>query len=243
MNTTHLPRIAQAGAGLLLLSLLPACAPKYYSSNSQNVPLLTQQNEGALSATISPELNRAEARGAYAVSPSLALQASGAVYFPQDDSAGDGGSGGLFEAGVGHYRALPNNLVFEIWALGAYGGLENHFTFEGGNGGKLNANIMRLSVQPAFGYKSRMFESAISSRLAMLNYFNVDGNLVTGGENQQQYLRDNRQQFLLEPALTLRGGLEALKLEAQLGFSVNVTDSEFPQDDNWASVGVVYSFK
>jgi hypothetical protein len=244
MNTPLLTRFARAGAGLLLLSLLLACAPKYYSSNAQNVPLFTQQDEGTISASVNPELNRADARVAYAVSPVLALQANGAVYFPQDDSAGDGGSGGLFEAGVGHYRVLPHDMVLEVWALGAYGGVENHFTFDGGDGGKLNANLVRIAVQPALGYKSRWVEGALSSRMGMLNYFNIDGTLVQNdGENQQRYLRDNHLQFLIEPALTLRGGPDVLKLEAQIGRSFNVTDDTFPMDDLWASVGVVYSFQ
>lgn len=238
------PRLALAGTAALLLGLLSACAPKYYSSNAQNVPLLTAQDEGSVSASINPEFNRADARVAYALTPALALQANAAVYFPQDDSAGDGGSGGLFEAGIGHYRALPNNLVLEVWALGAYGGVENHFTFDGGNGGKLNANLLRVAVQPALGYKSRWVEGALSSRIGMLNYFNIDGDLIqNNGEDQERYLRDNRMQFLVEPAFTLRGGPDALKLEAQLGRSFNVTDDAFPMDDVWASFGVVYLFR
>lgn len=246
MNARTFPRFrntARAGAGLLLLALLSACAPKYYSSNAQNVPLFTEKDEGSVSGSINPEFNRADARVAYAVTPAIALQANGAVYFPQDDSAGNGGSGGLFEVGVGHFRPLPGNLVFELWALGAYGGVENHFTFDGGNGGKLNANLVRVAVQPALGYKSRRVEGAFSSRIGMLNYFNVDGTLIRGNENQQQYLRDNRMQILIEPAVTVRGGLDALKLEAQLGRSFDVTDDAFPRDDAWASVGVVVLFR
>lgn len=236
-------RLLPALAAIALVS----CAPKYYSANSQNVPLFTEEGQGAVSATINPDGNRAEARAAYAVAPGLALQAGGALYFPRDeDSTGNGGSGGLFEVGVGHFRPLAGGLVLEMWGLAAYGGLENHFPSAAadnpGTSGKLNADLVRVGLQPALGYRHPWFEAAASSRLAMLNYFNVSGNLVNGDGNQQQYLRDNRLQFLLEPALTLRAGPPYLKAEAQLGFSVNLTDRDFPQDKNWASLGLVYFF-
>jgi hypothetical protein len=226
----------------LSLAFLAACAPKYYSSNAQNVPLLTRQGEGSASASISPDANRADLRGALAVGSNVALLANAALYFPRDNDTGNGGSGGLFEAGVGYFRPLPNNLVFETYGLLAYGGLENHF--ESANpAGKLNANLIRVAVQPNLGYKSRYFDAAVSSRLAMLNYFNVEGTLVRNGESQQEFLNDNRMQFLLEPAVTLRAGIDVLKAEAQLGWSVNLTDTEFPQDKNWASLGLVYYFQ
>ena len=223
------------------LGLLGACAPKYYSSNAQNVPLLTSEGEGAISASINPDASRADARGALAVSENIGVLANASVFFPRDDDSGNGGSGGLFEMGVGYFRPLENNLVFETYGLVAYGGLENHFETANPNG-KLNANLIRVAVQPAFGYKRRHFEAAASSRLAMLNYFNVDGGLIRDGESEAEYLRDNRMQFLLEPAITLRAGIDILKAEAQLGWSVNLSDDEFPQDKNWASVGLVYYF-
>lgn len=193
-----------------------------------------------------PEAHRAETRGAWALGHATALQGQAVLYFPPDEENGNGGKGSLFEVGMGYYRPLSDRVVYETWGLAAYGGLENHFPGtvdeNPGTSGRLNANMVRVAVQPAIGYKMTHFEAALSARLAMVNYFNVGGNLVTAEGNQQEYLRDHRQQILAEPALTLRGGLRHLKAEAQLGFSVNVGDGAFPQDDNWASLGLVYFF-
>jgi hypothetical protein len=223
-----------------------ACAPKYYSSNSQNVPLFTGKGQAAVSAAINPEAHRAEARGAFATGEAFAVQGNAALYFPPDEDNGNGGKGGLFEGGAGIFLPLAPRLVYETWALVAYGGVENRFPGtvdeHPGTTGTLNANLVRAALQPAVGYKTPYFEAAASARLAMLNYFNVRGNLVTSDGNQQEYLRDHAQQFLVEPALTLRAGLPQVKAEAQLGFSVNVGDGGFPQDDNWASLGLVYFF-
>lgn len=242
------PRASSVRLTLALLAGLTTagCAPKYYAANSQNVPLLTRKGEAALSATVNPELHRAEARGAVALTDMLALQGNGALYFPPDEDNGNGGKGGLFELGLGYYRPLTGTIIYETWGLAAYGGVEN--TFPGsvndnpGTTGTLNANLLRVGVQPAIGYKTRHFEAAASTRLVALNYFNVGGNLVTSEGNQQDYLRSHRRQFLVEPALTVRAGLPQVKAEAQLGFSVNVGDGGFPQDENWASLGVVYFF-
>ena len=236
----RLSRIALTGSVAATLALLSACAPKYYSANSQNVPLLTQQGEGSVGGTVNPEANRAELRGAFAVTENVGVMANAAMYFPRDNDSGNGGKGGLFEAGVGYFRPLSNDFVFETYGLLAYGGVENHF--DQAPAGTLNANLIRVAIQPAVGFKQRYFEAAVSSRVAMLNYFNVNGDLVRDGENQAEYLRDNRQQFLLEPALTLRAGIDVLKAEAQLGFSVNLGDDDFHQDKNWASLGLVYYF-
>jgi hypothetical protein len=242
MNTTRALPASSAFAALASLLFLMACAPKYYSPNAQNVPLLRSAGEGSVGASINPEANRADARGAFAVGRSIGLMANASMYFPRDDDSGNGGRGGLFEVGAGYFRPMAHNFVFETYGLLAYGGLENHFETVNPNG-TLNANLVRVAVQPAIGYRHRWVEAAFSSRIAMLNYFNVDGDLVRGGESEEEYLRENRQQFLLEPAVTVRAGIGVLKAEAQLGRSLNLGDDTFPQDDLWGSLGLVYYFE
>lgn len=239
-------RFAFAVTVATTLLALGGCAPKYYASNSQNVPLFTGKGQGAVSAGVNPELHRAEVRGAFAVSDRVAVQGNAALYFPPDEDNGNGGKGGLVEGGAGYFIPLAPNIVYETWGLLAYGGVENRFPWTvdeyPGTNGRLNAKLVRAALQPAIGYKMRYFEAAVSARLAMLNYFNVRGNLVTNEGNQQAYLRDHSQQFLVEPAVTLRAGLPQVKAEAQLGFSMNVGDRDFPQDNNWSSLGLVFFF-
>lgn len=241
MNTFRaLPAPFVLAAPALLL-FLAACAPKYYSPNAQNVPLLRSAGEGSVGASVNPEANRADARGAFAVGRNVGLMANASMYFPRDDDSGNGGRGGLFEVGAGYFRPMARDFVFETYGLLAYGGVENHF--ETANpGGTLNANLVRVAVQPAIGYRHRWVEAAVSSRIAMLNYFNVSGDLMRGGESEEEYLRENRQQFLLEPAVTVRVGPEVLKAEVQLGRSLNLGDGDFPQDAGWGSLGLVYYF-
>ena len=46
-----------------------------------------------------------------------------------------------------------------------------------------------------------------------------------------------------ELALTLRGGYDFLKVQAQFGYSYNLTNSNFKQDEEILSIGVVYTFR
>ena len=233
-------RFAGFAAALASFLILAACAPKYYSSNTQNVPLLTHEGEASASASINPGANRVDVRAARAFTH-LGVQINGALYFPRDDDSGNGGHGGLFETGLGYYAPLPHRFVFETYGLAALGTVQNHFETANPSG-RLNANLVRIALQPALGYKHRYFEAAVSSRVGMLTYFNVDGSLARNGESEAEYLRDHRVQFLAEPAVTVRAGSDVVKAEAQVGWSVNLGDDEFPQDKNWASLGLVYYF-
>ncbi len=86
----------------------------------------------------------------------------------------------------------------------------------------------------------RYVVSAVSSRLANLNYGDADGSLVFEQLRQADYLENNKSLWLLEPALTLRGGTDFLKLQIQVSHSFNLTNSDFRQDDGQLTVGLVY---
>lgn len=188
---------------------------------------------------------RLEASAAFAVEEHMGLTLDGGVFFPADDEQGDGGKGQFIQAGGGYFTPIGENWVFETYALIGYGKVQNHFpsTLDSfpATTGVLDANMIRFGVQPAFGFSSRFFDAAISARMCGLNYFNTGGSLIFDREDQVTYLKDQGTQFLIEPALTLRGGLEYLKLQVQIGRSFNVTNSDFRQDDGHITVGLLYT--
>jgi hypothetical protein len=248
-----------APALLSALFLFAGCAPGYYAPNAQNVPLLTKAGAATTSVSINRDLNRADMHVAMAVARHAGIQANGALWFPPhaDASSTDGGSGALFELGAGYFTPLPvpsalplSNLMLETYLLAAYGAVENHFPEDADDSpdqeGSLRSDVARVALQPALGYKHRYFEAAVSARFATLIYFMMDGDLIdeeiSEEESQRRYLRRNRLQYTLEPAITVRGGLPFLRVEAQVGRAFNLSDGDFPQDDNWASLGLVYIF-
>ena len=232
-------------ASLLIIGVfVTACNPKYYSPNTQNVPLIDK--EGETNITVAGNGNQAEFQVAYGISESMALVADGGLFIPPDLDNGNGGSGSFGEIGLGYYKPLENNLVFEVYGLFGLGSVENHLpsTIEANPGtkGDISASIFRVGIQPNFGYKTDNFAVAVSTRIAMLNYSSIEGDLIFDGQNQVDYLNDNKSNFMIEPALTLRGGLEKVKLQLQIGYSLNASNTNFRQDDGFITLGVNFNF-
>ena len=136
--------------------------------------------------------------------------------------------------------------IFEAYGILGFGSIENHFPSKQENApgtvNDLSASIVRVGVQPNFGYKSDYFSIALSSRFVNLSYNNIEGDLQFGGKSQSQYLNDNSSNFLIEPAITIRGGFKKIKLQLQHGYSFNLTNTAFRQDVAFLTAGINFSF-
>lgn len=227
---------------LLIGAFATSCSPLFYSPNTQNVPLISQKGDNTL--TVSGNGNQVELQGAYGITESIAIQANG-LYIPRNEDNGNGGSGKFLEIGAGYFTPIADNFVFETYGIIGVGSMENHFpTTQGDTGSKgdISANVMRIGIQPNFGYKSKHFEAALSSRIVNLTYNNIKGDLNFNGENQITFLNDNKSNFLIEPAITLRAGLERVKLQVQYGYSYNLSNSDFKQDNSFLTLGLSFKF-
>lgn len=233
----HLPIIA-------IVIVAFGCSPKYYSPNTQNVPLLSKKGEIDLS--LAGNGNQVEFQGAFAAGEHFALQANGGLFVPEDLDNGDGGSGKFIELGGGYYTPVAERFVFEVYGLLGSGSVENNLrsraTTNPATSGNITASLFRAGIQPNFGFKSKYFTAAISSRIAHLTYSKIDGDLIFEGANQEDYLRDNNSNLLVEPALTLKGGLERIKFQLQIGHSFNLSNENFRQDHTYATIGLNFKF-
>jgi hypothetical protein len=226
-------------------TMFSSCSPKYYTANTQNVPLISSKGETNL--TFAGNSNQLEFQGAYGVTNGFAVKANGGFFVPDNNSNGDGGSGNFFEVGGGYFKPLANNFVFETYGIAGFGNMENHFpsTVEDNpqTTGDISANIIRYGIQPNFGFKSKYFSAAISSRFVNLNYTNIKGDLIYNDQDQVNYLNANSSNFLIEPALTVKAGIEKVKLQIQLGRSFNLSNSNFKQDFGFLTVGLNFRFQ
>lgn len=227
-------------AGLLASA---ACNPIYYSPNTQNV--LLPASTGDVGLSVLSDGNRIEAQAAYAPTDAIALQLNGGIFDRgNDEDEEDGGSGRFLEFGAGYVGPIGENLAWELSGLLGVGTVKNDFpsTLEENPGttGRLEADLVRYGIQPAIGYRSPFFEAAVSTRLVGLSFRNVSGSLVFDDEDQVAMLTDESSYFLAEPALTLRAGLENVKLQIQTSRSFNLTDSDFRQDESMVTIGVVF---
>ena len=222
--------------------LVAACSPKYYVPNTQNVPLFTEQ--GQVNLTAVGNGNQVEFQGAYAVTNHIGIMANTGFYHPKDDGNGNGGSGKLFEGGLGYFYPFGEHLVFETYGLVGFGDFENHFPTASSSGkGKISGKLNRFGIQPGIGYTSNWLTLAFSSRFSSLHYGDPDGDLIFDNLDQVAYLKENNSFILLEPAITLRAGLEKIKLQLQLTRGFNLTDKDFRQEESLLSLGVNFNLK
>lgn len=227
-------------------AFMTACSPVYHVPATQNVPLLMEKGQGRVAAF--SDGGSAEIQGSYALSNSLGLQLNTGFYFPANEDNGNGGSGQYIEAGLGYFTPISadGKLVFETYGLLGTGGLENHFpsTVQANPGttGTLEAKAFRYGIQPALGFRSDFFEAAASARLMGINYSDPQGSLIFDNEDQVQYLKDHPSQLVLEPALTLRAGLDWGKIQLQYAHSINLSDDTFRQSEGHLTIGLIFAF-
>lgn len=237
----HLQKLLLPCSVLLIAS---GCTTTYYIPNTQNVPVIDAK--GVTSLDLAGTGNQVEFQAAYGITEALAIQANGAWYIPNDADNGNGGSGSLYEGGIGYYKNLSENWLFDTYALVGAGRVENHFPSTlptvPVTTGRIEASALRYGLQPSITYRTPYFSVSGSVRATQLSYSNISGSVYLDGLQQERYLADNNSQFLLEPALTLSGGLERVKLQLQLLQSINLTNSEFKQDNTLLSVGLNFHF-
>lgn len=232
--------------GILLLVVVgfASCNPKFYTPNTQNVPLISKKGETSL--TLSGNGNQVEFQGAYGIGKNIAIKANGGLFIPADLDNGNGGSGKFVELGGGYFKPITENWIFESYGILGFGTFENHLPSTKidypQTNGNISANLLRVGVQPNFGYKSKYFSAAVSSRFVNLSYSKIKGDLNFNSLAQTAYLENNSSNFMIEPALTVRGGFEKVKLQLQYGYSFNLSNKDFMQDKTFLTIGLNVNF-
>lgn len=226
-----------------LVIVLSGCTSTYYMPNTQNVPAIDAKS--GTSVGLAGNGEQVEFQAAYGITDALAIQANAAWFIPHDQDNGNGGSGSLYEGGVGYYKNISDRWLFDTYALVGSGRMENHFPSTlpsaPGTTGKIQADALRYGLQPGVTYHTPYFSVSGSVRAMQLSYSNITGSLYLDNVQQQQYLADKSNSFLFEPAITIRGGLERVKLQLQLLHSINLTHSDFKQNNTLLSFGLNFS--
>lgn len=239
----HIKKLYLA-ACLLCLIGAGGCSPKYYIPNTQNLPLIQEAKQ--INLTFAANGNQTEFQGAYGLDKQFALQANIARFSSQNEENGNGGAGNMIEAGPGYYRKLNRYFLAEAYGLLALGKMENHFPDTRDSlpatEGKISANITKWTLQPSISFVHKHCSISLSNRFSLLNYSRIDGSLYFEGVNEIQYLNQQKNHFLLEPAITARVGINKVKLQIQWMKSLNVNHRDFKQDDGMVSFGIYFNF-
>jgi hypothetical protein len=216
---------------LLICVTFAGCGPVYYVPNTQNVPVMKEKGQTNLSLGIntSESTDGFEFQGAYGLTDKIALQLNFDRVKSTDDTSK--GSGNFVEFGPGYYKNLSKHFVFETYGLLGFGSLKYEENYNEPQ--EIKANFFRVGVQPSISFTTKYFIASLSGRIANLNYNSVSGNYY-----DVEYLKANNSHWLIEPALTVQGGSENVKLQLQFQLSENLTDTYFSQDYSLLSLGL-----
>jgi len=228
---------------LLLISsiiILPGCTHYQYAPSSHNVPLLANKHDfkASVQAYAADEMDGIEFQSAFAPIYKMGIMVNGfRVDSGEPDSSGESGRGGCIEGAVGYFQPLfDRHLIIELYGGMGRGKAVNYYTTV-----HSEAVFNKYFAQTALGLKTRFFEWALSARLGYLDYPSFNLSATTSSMNMPASitsLQAHRSSTVVEYGMTVRGGLEKLKVQLQLGTSTNLTSEFFPQAPAHMSLGV-----
>lgn len=213
-----------------------------YRPNMINTPLFTEKGDIAITAASN------NVQAAYAVSNHVGVMANGFLEqnVVNNNETGNGGLGYMGEAGVGYFTLMGNeNLVFETYAGAGFGHLYLNNNYRDANNDiqkrTLDANGMKLFVQPAIGYKLPHFEISGAIRYSNINYTGVKTSNWPANDLVNANLDDvgNTPYSFLEPALTVRGGFKSVKLQLQYINCIKLNSGNINYDTDILNLGII----
>lgn len=234
---------------LFIITILTiGCSPKYYVTNTQNIPIMTTKGQTNLGIGIngSEYTKGFEIQAAHAITNHIALQLNGDwVKKSNDGYLSDAPEdlkvkGQMLEIGAGYFKNFSSNFVFETYGLFCFGTMDLENNSSGID--SFSAKFNRFGIQPSLSYVRKHFSTSLSSRFVHLKYKDIDGN-SDSDYFAPNFLKTNNAYWLLEPAITIQFGWENLKLQLQYVHSFNLTDPSFEQEREIISLGLKLNIK
>lgn len=238
---------------LLLAFLIVGCMPCYYTPNVQNVPMFNARNQA--NATVGYRFGLYsrgwDIQSAYSLTDHIGIMANynhfGATYNESEDgwvAVEDGNfRGNLFEFGLGYYRPIPGDFIFEAYGGAGWGNITNEFSDYLSH---LESEVKynRYFIQPAIGWRHSNINLAFSTRFCAINYTHYT---LQDPQNQYDMFElmgvDHNPCWMLEPAFTFRGGGKVVKFQTQIGLSFELNNEEVNYDPFSFSFGVAFTIR
>ncbi len=216
------------------------CTHYYYAPNAHSVPLFEEKNElkMQLSRSGGEEFEGFDFSMAYAFSDNVAFMTNG--FIASGGSNNNWGRGRFLEMGFGYFNTTPDGIIYELYSGFGTGFVKSKYDIQ-----KTSlVNFNRFFIQPNIGYKIGFFELAMSTRLCLLNFYNIDYSATLSDVHLEEldHLSQNRLSALAEPALTFRFGTEPVMLHFQLVHSQNLTSPTLKQETINFNLGLFLSF-
>jgi len=223
--------------------LLQACNTAYVP-NTVNVPLMRNANEARIYAD--PKIN---VQASYAITNEIGVMASAHIVTERTNDSNAAviqrGSGSQYEAGIGYQKMLMQNvitsgdLVGEVYVGGGFGSLRFDNVADNKS---YEVSATKIFLQPSLGFSHQYIEVAFTPRVVALMY----------GEPTTQYTdaeldikelpnRSMPMHWFIEPAITVRGGIQEVKLQFQIGQSFQLSSTALAHEKLILVVGASFN--
>lgn len=234
---------------LLLVVMLSSCTRYYYAPNAQNVPLFKERNEYRIMAgmgKISDEISTGEVQAAYSITDNFAVSANYMGARGGDnlhDTSHNWGRGNYIEGSIGYFSPMQQNCVFELFAGLGNGSQHHQYGSTAKNNGSADLRLSRFFIQPAFGFSNKYVDIAMSLRISSLSFYHISRQVDSGdrGFGEVSDIQASPNSFMLEPALTLRGGWKYVKLQLQWVYSQNLNHPNLNFGNSNFNIGLYFS--
>ena len=228
---------------LFILALSTAsCTPIIYAPNTHHVPILKGNGDVEIEGSYAD--TGVTQGGALAVAVGIGdkngLGGSFNILRGIDSDSDDRSALNFFDFHYIRHGLVGQNPKF-VWAVNpGFGfavtradGFLSEETFR--------SSYIKPFILPSIGYNSRNFEAILSARFGYVNYVKSEAD----NQNYDQLFKDNGNQFVFEPALTLRAGGQKVKVQTQLALSTFRFDAQdletiFVYDNTIFSLGIQF---
>ncbi len=231
-----------------------ACTHYYYIPTTQNVPLFKEKNEIRLSGSVGQgsEVSATDVQAAYSFTDKFAAMVNFMHARGGDRNSENYGTGDYLDAGIGYFKALDDHGIFEIY--GGIGGCTQQHQYRYTDtdffgkprdySGSADLAFSRVYLQPTFGLTFNGFDFALTTGMSNIYFHQVRSALDPHDAELPPLdtLSGNRNSFLFEPSLTLRGGWKYVKLQLQILSSHNFSHPNLKFEKGKVSLGIVFSF-
>lgn len=229
---------------IVFLVAMTSCTHYYYIPQTQNVPLFREKNE--YRATVSMgggvEISTIDIQAAYSFTDKFALQTN--LMFANgggDKNYGDWGKGNYIDAAFGYFKPLRGHGVFEIYAGLGTSNQHHQYSLYGESA---DLSFTKVYIQPSIGLTFSGFDVALTSGFSNINFNKINYQIskYSGDYSSVELISRNKNSFLFEPSLTIRGGWKYVKLQLQLGLSQNLSNSNLAFETSKINAGVTFAF-
>ncbi len=232
----------------ILAITLSGCIHYYYIANVQNVPLFTEKNEFSASGQIGfasdagwNETTCIDLQTAYSLTNHIGIMLNYMWayenYQPEESTVKDYGRGSYLEGAAGYYKPFGQYGLFEIYGGVGTSGQHHQYANSYSNTieGTSDLSFIKIFLQPSVGLKLnrsdvsflKPFDLAFSTRVYNINFgkVNYTNSEIAEYENFSALSAENH--YFIEPAFTIRGGWENVKLQFQIARAVYLNGKYF----------------